>query len=221
MTNHLSILSADSPSEAPTYREPEYRAASLAATQIVGRGTVSGAPTVDFIFIDIVTGQKYVAMLTGTLVESIAAAVLGMKATHRRPKLREPLTMSLTTDPNHPAIQRGPLDGETEPREQNKVYLVLPPEDLRKGYVKPLRQSYKHSTCSGETRMGYELSATYARDPWFYGLTYCVHCRVHRPLTEFRWLPDGESMAPADWPAAEHYRIAELRKAFASSEGER
>jgi hypothetical protein len=77
-TNDLQILLADSPTEAPTYRKPEYLAANLTTVQIVGRGTVSGAPTVDFIFVD-ENGQKYVAMLTGGLVENIAAAILGMK----------------------------------------------------------------------------------------------------------------------------------------------
>lgn len=74
----LSIRLADSPTEAPSYSKPEYLLAKLTTAQIVGRGTVSGNPTVDFIFED-EAGQKYVAMLTGGLVENLAAAVLGMK----------------------------------------------------------------------------------------------------------------------------------------------
>lgn len=77
-TNDLRILMADCPAEAPTYRAPEYRAANLTTVQIVGRGTVSGAPTVDFVFVD-ENGQKYVAMLTGALVETFAGAVRGMR----------------------------------------------------------------------------------------------------------------------------------------------
>lgn len=78
MTNALTILLSDSPDEAPNYNKPEHLFATLNAARVVGRGTVSGAPTVDFIFQD-ENGQKYVAMLTGGLVENLAAAVLGMK----------------------------------------------------------------------------------------------------------------------------------------------
>lgn len=76
--NSLTLKLADSPDEAPVYRLPEFRVANLTTAQIVGRGTAAGLPTVDFIFED-ENGQKYVAMLTGGLVENLAAAVLGMK----------------------------------------------------------------------------------------------------------------------------------------------
>lgn len=76
--NDLSILLSDSPDEAPSYRNPEYRAANLTSARVVGLGTVGGNPTVDFIFVD-ENGQKYVAMLTGGLVENLAGAVRGMK----------------------------------------------------------------------------------------------------------------------------------------------
>lgn len=75
--NTLSIRMADSPAEAPKYRKPEYLFATLEVCQVVGRGTVNGNPTVDFIFKD-ENGQKYCAMLTGTLVQNLAAAVTGM-----------------------------------------------------------------------------------------------------------------------------------------------
>ena len=41
--------------------------------------------------------------------------------------------------------------------------------------------------CGCATTMGLELAETYARDPKFYGQTYCVHCRMHRPVEEFTW----------------------------------
>ncbi len=41
--------------------------------------------------------------------------------------------------------------------------------------------------CGAVTTMGRALAETYARDPKFYGVTYCVHCGMHRPVTEFRW----------------------------------
>jgi hypothetical protein len=42
------------------------------------------------------------------------------------------------------------------------------------------------------TSMSDALSATYARDPNFYGSTYCVACRMHKPVGEFVWDKDGE-----------------------------
>lgn len=45
--------------------------------------------------------------------------------------------------------------------------------------------------CGTVTTMGRELSETYARDPKFYGSTYCVHCSMHKPVAEFTWTADG------------------------------
>lgn len=45
--------------------------------------------------------------------------------------------------------------------------------------------------CGAITTMGRALSETYARDPRFYGQTYCVGCHMHRPVAEFRWTADG------------------------------
>lgn len=46
--------------------------------------------------------------------------------------------------------------------------------------------------CGAETRMGLVLCETYARDPSFYGATYCVGCSMHKPVGEFVWVEDGE-----------------------------
>ena len=51
----------------------------------------------------------------------------------------------------------------------------------------------KANACQGTTTMGRELSETYARDPYFYGATYCVHCSKHLPVAEFKWL-DGDTV---------------------------
>ena len=45
--------------------------------------------------------------------------------------------------------------------------------------------------CGTVTKMGRELAETYARNPHFYGATYCVGCQMHRPLKEFIWVDDG------------------------------
>lgn len=95
--------------------------------------------------------------------------------------------MSLTTDRNNPELK------EVLPSRQNKTYLVLPEEERKKGYVRPLRSIYVHDKCGVATTMGSALSETYARNPKFYSHTYCVgsKCQTHFPVSEFKW-DDGE-----------------------------
>lgn len=119
--------------------------------------------------------------------------------------------MAITTDPNDPRLAkyRGKVHDE-QPVAQQDVYLALPPEEIAKGYVKPFRDTYRHATCGTTTKMPDSTAETYARDPWFYGGTFCVRCSMHRDLEEFTWL-DGEPMSPRKWPAEEIERIAKLR----------
>lgn len=95
----------------------------------------------------------------------------------------------LTTDPTNPALGRGQ---DTVHVGQNDIYLVLSDEELAKGYTRPYRDAYIHNTCGSITTMGHKLSATYARDPFFYGFTYCCACSMHKPVGEFRWTKDNE-----------------------------
>lgn len=95
--------------------------------------------------------------------------------------------MSTTSDRNDPRLTRG---ADSEPTAQADAYLVLSEEDRAKGFVRPVRRSYVHQTCGGQTRMTQDIAETYARNPQFYGATYCVHCRMHRPVGadgEFVW----------------------------------
>lgn len=81
--------------------------------------------------------------------------------------------------PDHREID--PLTG------QQKAYVVLSAEERAKGFVRPVRRVYTHTTCGTNTTMGLAIAETLARDPGFYGGTFCVHCREHRPLSEFVW----------------------------------
>lgn len=123
---------------------------------------------------------------------------------------------------------------------QQKGYVVLCPDERKKGFVRPLRRVYVHtgrkpqyplrdltdeeksqyedygyekyeeypeterpalgrfwtaddlrSGCGAETRIAESIAETYARDPSFYGGTFCVRCREHLPLAEFVWKDDG------------------------------
>lgn len=49
--------------------------------------------------------------------------------------------MGLTTDRDDPRLGHG---ADTEPGPQNEVYLVLSDEERAKGFVRPLRLSYRH-----------------------------------------------------------------------------
>lgn len=97
----------------------------------------------------------------------------------------------LTTDRNHPDLKRG-IDEEKVP--QNKAYLVLSDEEKAKGFIRPVRDSYIHKTCGVVTRMGQGIAETYARDPKFYGTTYCVGCQKHLPVHEFLWDKTNEEV---------------------------
>src|SRR5262245_18589132 len=93
---------------------------------------------------------------------------------------------------------------QTEATGQHKSYVVLCPDERAKGFVRPYRDSYKHvgrlekiintgdygndkdfehrvGGCGTITTMGRALSETYARDPSFYGATFCCGCNKHLP----------------------------------------
>jgi len=48
--------------------------------------------------------------------------------------------------------------------------------------------------CNGETKMGTAIAETYARNPKFYGSTYCIHCKKHLPVDEFVWSNTNEKV---------------------------
>jgi hypothetical protein len=70
---------------------------------------------------------------------------------------------------------------------QHESYFVLSEEERAKGFVRPVRTGYKHLVCGTITIMGMTIAETYARDPFYYGSTFCVNCGGH-----FRVGEDGE-----------------------------
>lgn len=151
--------------------------------------------------------------------------------------------MGVTDDPKDPRLGRGV---DKAPVPQHEAYLVLSEEERAKGFVRPVRRSYRHvgiagpkfplqditaeqkewwkddsdpfvkfesypsgykgsatgkfwtqteldsvgKGCGTVTTMGRALSETYARDPDFYGSTYCVGCSMHLEVGadgEFMW----------------------------------
>lgn len=113
-----------------------------------------------------------------------------------------------TTNGQSPEDVRAKQTNETG---QHDGYIVLCPDERAKGFVRPYRDAYKHvgrmeqlvndagedthtvrvGGCGTVTTMGRALSETYARDPNFYGSTFCCHCNRHFPVAEFVWTADG------------------------------
>ena len=114
----------------------------------------------------------------------------------------------LTTDPNDPGLRKIRLDGQQE------KYVVLSEEERSKGFVRPFRDRYIHLECGAKTTMGLALSETYARNPKFYGGTFCCGCGTHFPLRtpvgwNFEWM-DGEPVGSTEEEASE-YKAEKIR----------
>lgn len=93
--------------------------------------------------------------------------------------------MTHTTDPQDPRLKRGV---DLEPTPQHEVYLVLSDAERAAGLMRPIRTRYVHSSgCGALTTMSLPIAETYARQPSFYGATYCVRCQRHLPVAEFTW----------------------------------
>lgn len=153
----------------------------------------------------------------------------------------EKLRVSETTDgkPARPGFESASAPSPINPNTgQHESYWVLSEEERLKGFVRPVRLSYKHvgyspkhplrdltdderqryapfgyvkfemypdsescvtgrfwtqaeldrtAGCGVVTRMGVAIAETYARDPHYYGSTFCCGCGTHRPVSEFVW----------------------------------
>ena len=86
--------------------------------------------------------------------------------------------MGLTTD--HDEARKSGI----RPDGMQEKYVVLSDEERAKGFVRPVRARYTHVKCGGATVMAGAIAETYARDPKFYGGTYCASCRTHFPLRD-------------------------------------
>lgn len=97
----------------------------------------------------------------------------------------------ITDDPKDPGLRNIRPDGQQE------KYLVISDEERGKGFVRPVRHTYRHVACGTTTTMGQAIAETYARNPKFYGGTYCVNCGKHFRLIDPNGTPqffwdDGE-----------------------------
>lgn len=88
-----------------------------------------------------------------------------------------------TNDRDEPKLK------EIKDNGQQAAYLVLSEEERKKGFVRPVRRTYFHKKCGVATSMSQGIAETYARNPAFYGSTYCCgsKCSTHFQLRN----PDG------------------------------
>lgn len=88
-------------------------------------------------------------------------------------------------------------------------YVVLSPEEISKGFVRPVRRKYWHAGINPElkrfnngawdllkpgeggcgilTCLSLSIAETFAALPNFYSKTFCCGCNKHLPLEEFLW----------------------------------
>lgn len=104
-----------------------------------------------------------------------------------------------TTDgePPHPDHWEDSAPKPINPKTgQHESYWVLPEEERAKGFIRPVRKSYKHLKCGTTTTMGRSLAETFARDFTYYSATFCCDCKAHfsvGEVGEFVWL-DGSKV---------------------------
>lgn len=159
-----------------------------------------------------------VAKRTEDFVESVKAKVDEARAKHEHEQ-DELGRQICTTSGEAPTAVRSKQRAEGNTG-QHSSYIVLCEEERRKGFVRPYRDAYKHvgrllelppsipahegdsketakvrtGGCGTVTTMGRTLSETYARDPKFYGATFCCGCNAHFPVAEFVWTADGQEV---------------------------
>lgn len=91
--------------------------------------------------------------------------------------------------PKHPTRELTPEEHERYDQFGYVLYEEYPPSDS------PLAGRYwtkkdLESGCGSVTTMGTALAETYARDPKFYGGTFCCCCGGHFPVEQFVWDSD-------------------------------
>ena len=79
------------------------------------------------------------------------------------------------------------LNGRIEQHGDEFVAYEPYPESERPRVGKLWANKELNSGCGGLTTMGKSIAETYARDPRFYGSTFCCNCGGHFRVEEFVW----------------------------------
>lgn len=117
-----------------------------------------------------------------------------------------PERVTLSGKPADPGSEHSGAPKPIDPRTgQHGDYWVLSERERAKGFLRPVRRTYTHVTCGTNTTMGLALAETYARDPTFYGATFCCACGSHFALVtaagpQFFWTEAPFEAVGADLP---------------------
>lgn len=101
--------------------------------------------------------------------------------------------------PRFPVRDLTPDEAERHAGRGYVKFEEYPPDDLPKTgrfWTQLQLDAAANGACGTETRMAQSIAETYARNPQFYGATYCCGCQMHRPVGEhgeFDWL-DGSKV---------------------------
>jgi len=55
------------------------------------------------------------------------------------------------------------------------------------GFIRPVRNSYRHDVCGKHTRLGQSIAEAFAREPKFYDVIFCSQCIERFSIKEFSW----------------------------------
>lgn len=105
-----------------------------------------------------------------------------------------PARVTTSGKPPEPGYETASAPAPVKENGQHAAYWILSEEERSKGFVRPVRQSYLHEGCGTVTTMSRPIAETYAREPQFYGATFCVRCGTHLPVGEhgeFVWVENG------------------------------
>ena len=88
--------------------------------------------------------------------------------------------------PKHPTRE---LTDEEKEKNPGRGYVIKEeyPESESPMVGRYWTEEQLKSGCNTETVMAQSIAETYARDPEFYGATYCSTCKGHFPVDEFVW----------------------------------
>lgn len=132
-----------------------------------------------------------------------ASERIARQSKHMRTPENSTTTCGCDVTEDSPSNAPGPIDPKTG---QHTCYYVLKPEEIAKGFVRPVRRTYTHmymkdgspvpsvitsadvenmGGCGVATTMSQPIAETYAREPGYYGATFCVGCGKHLPVGEY------------------------------------
>lgn len=86
---------------------------------------------------------------------------------------------------------RKDLDQTVDSTGQHKDHIILSDSERDQGFVRPVRNSYRHVECGGNTLIPTLIAETFASKPSFYTRTFCAACMGYYPVDKFVWTVDS------------------------------